>query len=198
MPAAPLWHNRGFSALPDRMPHIASHRWGQPACRAPRALRPWLTHTGSLTARLIAHFPRFRVRLLRQRWGQPNRDELRALGLRRSERAVIREVVLMSGDTPLVFAHSVMPRRALFHGFGRLRRQGTRSLGATLFADPRIRRSRLAYRRVDKRHPLHPRAAVAVGALPPRLWARRSRFELGRSRILVTEVFLPAVTESTP
>jgi chorismate--pyruvate lyase len=178
------------------MSHIASHRWGQPACRAPRALREWLTHTGSLTAKLTQRFPRFRVVLLRQQWGLPNRDELRALGMTRRQQAMLRDVVLMSGDTPLVFAHSVMPRHALFHGFRKLRRQGTRALGATLFANPRIRRSALAYRMINAHHVLHHAASAAVGKVPARLWARRSRFELGPSRILVTEVLLPAVLES--
>jgi chorismate--pyruvate lyase len=177
------------------MPSIASHRWAQPACRAPRQQREWLTHTGSLTARLTARFPDFRVALLRQCWGLPNHDELRALAMVRRQQAMLRDVVLMSGATPLVFAHSVMPRHALFHGFRKLRRQGTRALGATLFANPRIRRSRLAYRVIDRRHPLHVAATAAVGALPAYLWARRSCFELGRSRILVTEVLLPAIVE---
>ncbi|MBL8507965.1 MAG: chorismate lyase [Chitinimonas sp.] len=176
------------------MSHIASHRWEHPASRAPRALRRWLTHPGSLTARLIARFPGFSVKLLRQHWARPNRDELRALGLKRSQLAIVREVLLMSGNTPLVFAHSIMPRSALFHGYQRLRRQGTKPLGATLFANPKVRRSALAFRGLDKRHALYRRAETAVGPLPARLWARRSRFELGQARILVTEVFLPAVT----
>lgn len=180
------------------MPHIASHRWNHPACLAPRALHPWLVHPGSLTARLIAHFPAFKVRLLRQRWARPNRDELGALGLRSRDLAIVREVVLMSGDTPLVFAHSVMPRQALFHGYQGLRRQGVKPLGATLFANPKIRRSQLAYRQLNRRHALYRAAQTAVGPLPAALWARRSRFELGNARILVTEVFLPAVREATP
>jgi chorismate--pyruvate lyase len=152
-----------------------------------------LTDSDSLTARLIAHFPDFHVRLLRQTWLQPHYDELRALRMRNRQLAVVRDVVLMSGDTPLVYAHSVMPRFALLHGFRGLRRQGEKSLGATLFANPLVQRSKLAVRAVDARHPLHVEARDAVGALPDRLWARRSRFELCHSAILVTEVFLPAV-----
>ncbi|WP_269530783.1 chorismate lyase [Chitinimonas sp. BJYL2] len=174
------------------MPHIASHRWSHPASRAPRALHDWLVHPGSLTARLIARFPDFRVRLLRQHYAMPCRDELKALGMPRPALAVVREVVLLSGDTPLVFAHSVMPREALMHGFGSIRRQGTKPLGATLFANPRVQRSQLAFRGLDRRHTLYRRASAAVGPLPARLWARRSRFELFNARILVTEVFLPA------
>lgn len=175
------------------MQTVASQRWRESTGHAPRALREWLTHTGSFTAKLVGRFPRFRVRLLRQYWALPHHDETRALGMARREMAMVRDVVLMSGETPLAFAHSVMPRQALFHGFGSLRRQGTRALGATLFANPKIQRGRLAYRCIDHRHALHTAATAALGPLPQRLWARRSRFELGASRILVTEVLLPAL-----
>jgi chorismate--pyruvate lyase len=113
--------------------------------------------------------------------------------MRNRQLAVVRDVVLMSGDVPLVYAHSVMPRFALFHGFRGLRHQGEKSLGATLFANPLVQRSSLAVRSVGPHHPLHVEAHMAVGELPERLWARRSRFELGQSAILVTELFLPAV-----
>lgn len=125
----------------------------------------------------------------------PNRDELAALGLVRREMAMVREVLLMSGDTPLVFAHSVMPRHALVHGYHSLRRQGLKPLGATLFANPQIRRSRLAFRSINRRHALYQSSHKAIGRLPAILWARRSRFELGSARILITEVFLPALRE---
>ena len=178
------------------MPHDLRQRWHFTAVSAPRALQPWLTDTASLTARLIAHFPDFHVRLLRQTWLQPHYDELGALRMGNRQLAVVRDVLLMSGDIPLVYAHSVMPRFALFHGFRGLRRQGEKSLGATLFANPQVQRSGLAVRDIGPHHPLHVEATAAVGPLPGRLWARRSRFELGHSAILVTEVFLPAV--STP
>ncbi|MGQ5524161.1 chorismate--pyruvate lyase family protein [Chitinimonas sp. PSY-7] len=175
------------------MPSISSHRWVQPASLAPRELQHWLKHPGSLTARLIAHYPDFHVRLLRQHWALPHRDELDALGLARHEMAMVREVLLMSGETPLVFAHSVMPRQSLFHGYHSLRRQGVKPLGATLFANPQIHRSPLAFRSIDRHHALYHASQNAIGHLPLTLWARRSRFELGDARILITEVFLPAL-----
>ncbi|MFC4158163.1 chorismate--pyruvate lyase family protein [Chitinimonas lacunae] len=175
------------------MPDLASHRWGHPASRAPRRLQPWLTERGSLTARLRAHFPAVRVRLLRQGPGQPLRDELAPLGQPRPCRSVVREILLLSGDTPLVFAHSVMTYQSLRYGFGLLRHQGVKPLGATLFANPRVQRSPLAWRRLDRRHPLWRAAAAAVAGLPPQLWARRSRFTLGHAELLITEVFLPAI-----
>jgi len=168
-------------------------RWRHPVYAAPRALRPWLTERGSLTARLIGHHPCFRVKVLKQGMALPHHDELQPLTLPRRAQALGREVLLLSGETALVYAHSVVPRSALRSGFRMLNRQGARSLGATLFANPRIWRGTLMFAKIDRRHPLWCRANAAVGSLPPHLWARRSCFLLGRARLLVTEVFLPAV-----
>lgn len=161
-------------------------------------MRSWLTDRGSLTARLQAIYPGFRVRLLRQGSARPNLDEMFALALLRRSLVIRREVLLMNQQAPLVFAHSVAPSQALRCGFRMLARQGGRPLGATLFADPKIHRGTLTYARLDKRHPLWRAAAQHIATLPPRLWARRSCFVRGRARLLVTEVFLPAIGATTP
>ncbi|WP_432724017.1 chorismate lyase [Jeongeupia wiesaeckerbachi] len=178
------------------MPRSAS--WHTPLCLAPPALRPWLTESGSLTARLVAHFPAFSVRVCAQGLAAPHDDEGRAIALaRRSQRVETREVLLMSGDTPLVFAHSVLQHRALRSGFRPIGRLGNASLGSFLFATPTIRRSPLAWRQVDARHPLWRKAALHVANLPMRLWARRSLFFAGHDRLLVTEIFLPPFFAAT-
>ncbi|TJZ73139.1 chorismate--pyruvate lyase family protein [Chitiniphilus eburneus] len=178
------------------MPH--QHRWHHPLCLAPRPLRPWLTESGSLTARLIAHYPCFKVRVLAQGLARPHDDERATLGLPRANvRVPSREVLLCSGDTPLVFAHSVTTPAAVRRGFRKFRHIGGRSLGSMLFASPTIARSMLAWRRVDARHPLWRKARAVVGPLPARLWARRSVFYTGPDRLLVTEVFLPPLFQES-
>lgn len=171
--------------------------WRHPLALAPRDLRPWLAARGSLTARLMAHFPEIRVSVLRQGWDQPHGDEIAIMQLPRGGTQVaVREVILASRGTPLVYAHSITARSALARGFHLLGRTGSRPLGALLFADPTIRRSPLAWRCIDARHPLYQSARAATGPLPPRLWARRSLFHSGRDVLLVTEVFLPALTQA--
>ncbi len=169
--------------------------WRHPLCLAPRALRPWLTEAGSLTTRLRQAFPVLQVRVLRQGWQPSLQNEAQALHLSRTSTLVAgREVLLMQGDMPLVFARSTTRREALRGGFQLFEQAGTRPLGALLFADPAITRSALSWRCVDRRHPLWQKAQAAAGPLPARLWARRSVFFAGRDRLLVTELFLPAVT----
>lgn len=177
--------------------HPLAHCWHQPLCLAPQKLRPWLANTGSLTARLKRGFPGLRVQILDQGWRLAHRDEWQTLHLGRSHtRVACREVLLCSGTTPLVFAHSITLRAALrggFHLFGRI---GSRPLGELLFATPTITRSPLAWCRVDSRHPLWRKANAATGPLPNRLWARRSVFYAGRDQLLVTELFLPEIEAS--
>lgn len=154
--------------------------------------RHWLTDHGSLTRRLQRLAPAFRVVCLRQGPGMPHRDESAALGLAAGRHALIREVLLMNADTPLVFAHSVIPFSGLAGPWAALTGLGNRPLGAALFSNPRVARHALEFKRVDRRHPLYRGAARHV-VMPPRaLWARRSRFSLDDHPILVTEVFLPA------
>jgi chorismate--pyruvate lyase len=155
--------------------------------------RTWLIDHGSLTQRLQACCAAFRVLRLRQGSGQPHRDERVAIGLHPGRLGLIREVLLLCGDTPLVFAHTVVPLESLRGPWQALTGLGHRPLGAALFANPLVQRFPLEYRRLDGRHPLHRAATASTGADFGPLWARRSLFALAGHPILVTEVFLPSV-----
>jgi chorismate--pyruvate lyase len=155
--------------------------------------RRWLRMPGSLTHALVRACPAFNVVRLSQAVGHAHGDEAGLLRLPPRRLAMIREVLLRCGDTPLVFAHSVIPREGLRGPWVGLIGLGNRPLGAALFSDPRIRRHRLEFRRLDRRHPLYRKACVHLDQAPDRLWARRSMFSLDARNILVTEVFLPEV-----
>ena len=153
--------------------------------------RSWLVEAGSLTARCQAACGRFRVRLVACGRGAALRDEvLAAEG--RSGRSWVREVVLECDGVPVIFAHTVLPERPRGRLTRGLVRLGSRSLGSLLFAYPGFTRGRLEFLRIDRRHPLHGRAAPYAPGEGP-FWARRSLHRLGGQQVLVTEVFLPAV-----
>lgn len=159
------------------------------------AYRHWLVDTGSLTARLQVRCNTFAVRRLRLEWGAPQRDEMLLLGMRPHERALLREVCLSCDGRPVVFAHSVLPRRSLrgaWYGLGKL---GNRPLGAALFSNPAVTRTPLCFRKLLPGNALYQRAVALLGASPGQLWGRRSIFMLEGATILVTEVFLPRVLE---
>lgn len=179
------------------MPEYSRWRDRLPALGANAALRDWLREPNSLTARLQRHGA-FRLKLLRQRLHCANADESAVLGLKARARCQVREVLLHCDGVPVVFAHTVLP----LHPRGVLGRWlaglGGRSLGSLLFSHPGFVRGRLAYARIDRRHPLHGRAAVALGVSPPHFFARRCPHDFGGQRVLVTEVFAPAVMALRP
>jgi chorismate--pyruvate lyase len=176
-----------------RKPVPRDRFWQRRPGSAGGRLRAWLAAPGSLTRRIQARCPGFSVRLIAQQARRATREE-RFLGAwSASKRAVVREVCLCCGETPLVFAHSVVRRRDLRGPWRGLARLGSRPLGAALFADPLVRRGPLRFRRLSPRSELHARAQAALGAPLPPLWARRSVFVRRGSPILVTEVFLPGI-----
>jgi len=150
---------------------------------------------GSLTKRLQSRNPDFAVRPTRVRGAKPQFDEAQMLRLAGHQHALLREVQLRCADIPTVFAHSVLPYRSLRGSWQGLGRLGNRSLGTTLFADARVMRTALEYKKLAKHHPLYRKAVFSLDISTSALWARRSVFRLKHAVILVTEVFLPSVLE---
>lgn len=176
-----------------------SDRWRShllPA-RLPRGMDGWLRDPGSLTARIRARCDRFAVRVLHQRLGRVLADEAPLLGLAPGDWAWVREVLLLADGVPVVYARSVMPRATVRAGSRLFATIGSRPLGAALFANPRVERGRLACARLDARDARHRAAAAALASqsLPHELWGRRSVFRLRGRRLLVSEIFLPAILD---
>jgi chorismate--pyruvate lyase len=174
-------------------PPASDRRWLRRPPHSAARTRAWLVDRGSLTARIQARCPAFRVKVLFQGHARVDRDEIFLHPGGRRRLALVREVYLFCRRTPVVFAHSVIDPRSLHGTWRRLARLGSRPLGAALFSDPRVRRYPLRQKKLNRHHELYRRACAALKVRPPFLWARRSLFALHKSPILVTEVFLPAI-----
>ncbi|WEF31205.1 chorismate--pyruvate lyase family protein [Pseudoduganella chitinolytica] len=174
------------------------------AVNAPPPLRHWLTAGGSLTAKLKSHADTFRVQVLHQHVATCLSDEARAIGLHRPGRVWEREVLLRCDNAPVVFAHTVVPMSADATDWPLFSALGERSLGTTLFGDPRVTRGTLEYARLRASHPLALRARAALAAEDHAaleeqlLYARRCLYRRRQGTLLVTEVFLPRVTRLVP
>lgn len=157
----------------------------------PPSARSWLLDTGSLTARLKSlGTTALRVQVLAEAWQRPGRSEVSVLQIAHGRVAWIREVLLVSGDRPWVFARTVMPSSSLRGGCRRLRRLGGRPLGSVFLDRSRVRRGPLEVARITPEDGAYRRAAVHV---EPGRWARRSILYIQERPVLVTEVFLPAL-----
>lgn len=184
-------------------PHSVGHaRWFSHlnAVNAPRRMRNWLIDTGSLTQKLIAYSTHFRVRRLRQERGFCLADERVMIGLPRRAHVQEREVLLQCDGRPVVYAHTVVPLSATASDWPFFGTLGERSLGTTLFGDPRVVRGSLQYARLRAQHPLAIRAQDAVGAdeIGFPLFARRCLYRRKKGVLLVTELFLPEIVSLEP
>ena len=174
-------------ALAHWSPHVN-------ACHAPPALRRWLTAHGSLTALLIAHSRQFRVRRVFQGRGLILPDEQTVLHLPRRVMVQQRNVVLECDGRPVVFAHTSVPLTANATDWPLFGRLGERSLGSTLFGDPRVRRGALEFARLSERHPMMQRLQNVLGVQTDTpLFARRCVYRRGAGLLLVSEIFLPSI-----
>ena len=111
--------------------------------------RKWLINNGSLTARLKTRYKDFAVKPLTLKYAKPINDESDLLHLPAHKIALIREVLLMGNNQPVVFAHSVLPRTSLRGAWNGLGRLGNKPLGATLFANPKVKRTPLSYKKLS-------------------------------------------------
>lgn len=157
-------------------------------------MRDWLTTEGSLTARLMRHSRQFRVQRLHQNGAICLPDEASAIGMARPGRVWEREVLLRCDGEPVVFAHTVVPAACTASDWPLFSALGERSLGTTLFHDPRVRRGELEFARIREGHPLMQRARAAIGGAGDKVYyARRCLYRRHQGLLLVTEVFLPSV-----
>ncbi len=160
----------------------------------PEAVADWLFDPGSLTRRLVTLCrDGFRVVVIRQGWRRPLLNEATRLGLPVSQVALIREVQLHCGDTPWVYARTVIPHTTLRGAQRHLAHLGTRPLGAVLFADPGLRREEVEVACMTPRHRLFHTAVRGLNETPHAIWGRRSVFYTGGRPLLVNEVFLPTL-----
>jgi len=155
------------------------------------ALHDWLYQDkGSLTRRLTELADgAFSVTPLVEGWQLLRDDECSALGVPEGSEGWVREVYLRGHEQPWVFARSVAARSALERSGLDLPHLGSRSLGELLFSDPGFTRGPL-----QARH--YPDCWLPREARQSGLWARRSCFSRSDLRVLVAEVFLPALWQA--
>lgn len=172
-------------------------RWHKPQRRLmPTALAPWLTDSGSLTQRLQAHNQHdFSVKLISTYWMKPLPDECLSLEIPLTEMAYQREVRLMDGEQANVYARTVIPL-ATFHAMKqRFNDLGNRPLGELLFTDPSIKRGEIEIACLKPGQWLYEMAVLEESIRPDKLWGRRSHFYLSGKKLLVNEIFLPALVK---
>lgn len=169
-------------------------RWQSPLLQSlPSALSVWLTDTGSLTRRLQQSCQQsFSVALLESHWQRPLADEAMLLRQPFTQLMFQREVHLLDGQQPQIYARTVVPRNTYLAKSQRFDSLGNQSLGEMLFNEPSLKRGPLQVACLQPGQFLFEMASKRLSGTPPYLWARRSCFYVGNKNMLVNEVFLPS------
>jgi chorismate--pyruvate lyase len=143
----------------------------------------------------------FTVTVLKQEWHKPRRDEAMALGIPFGQYALIREVVLSGQGQPWVFARSVLPLSVLHGKLRFLRKLDNRPLGGLLFKNRAIRRGSIFVSQwpcAQLPETLQTFAPLSAShSYATTLWARYSIFHHESAGLMVSEVFLPALSDNT-
>ncbi|MDX1823870.1 MAG: chorismate lyase [Thiohalomonadales bacterium] len=163
----------------------------------PHRVANWVYDPGSLTRRVLGICKqRFRVEVIAQYHGRPLLNEATRLRVHPDQVALIREVYLYCGDTPWVYARTIIPHTTLTGRQRYLAHLGNRPLGAALFADPTMRRDEVEVACMRPVHRLFDTATAGLVNPPEIIWGRRSVFYVGKKPLLVNEVFLPPLFEA--
>jgi chorismate--pyruvate lyase len=169
------------------------HRWLR--SRVPAELRGWLLDGGSLTDRLRKGCKgRFSVRVLDEGWQRPRLDESRALAMSPAVLGWVRQVQLLCDGEPQVFARTIVPATTLTGAQRQLAFLGDRPLGAFLFAHPGMQRAPVELACIRPGEAMFAQATRGLKRAPAAIWGRRSVFRIGGKPLLVTEIFLPAIS----
>ena len=139
---------------------------------APEHVCNWLLDGQSLTAKLRDKYKDFKVNVLSQEQDNPYDCELKLLEAHSNQTFIVREVELIGSQIPVVIARSLIP---LSEDTNEILKIGAKPLGEILFNDPEIKRGHLE-----------------VGSFNDS-WARRSTFKIGKTKLLVSEIFLESL-----
>ncbi len=140
----------------------------------------WLSDQESLTQRLIdVSGGEFEVDLLSQQIQVPLVNEQRSLNQAQHLAATVRQVCLRIHSTPIVLARSIIPLDLIKQSQNGLTSLGKQPLGQLLFKEGRVR--------TDGRQYMKSRDGMIIG--------RKTPYEYAGANILVSEFYLPRISE---
>lgn len=160
--------------------------------RIPISVQSWVYEPDSLTQRLRSIYgPTVTVKILFHQWKKPFLSERRLLQLPHNRYSLIREVVLSTGNTPLIIARTVIPARTLRGTQRILSSLGNRPLGEVIFAYPKLQRLEMDLTCIKPDN----WSTQLTGIIPihQKLWGRRTVYAVQHRQLLVTEYFLPTL-----
>lgn len=155
----------------------------------------WIQSESSLTVRIKELGIAFSLQVLSQTEQNLTPHQQQQLGTEDIS-ATFREVLLKQGDTPLVYAQTIIPESTLSGAEKGLAQLGNQPLGQVLFQSPQAIRSAIEYAEVEPSSMLGQFIEQELQQpITHNCYIRRSNFLLNSKPLLVCECFLPALFE---
>lgn len=159
------------------------------------AAKSWIQSQSSLTVKIKELGIAFNLQLLNQTEQALTATE-QALLASTDSTALFREVLLKQGDTPLVYAQTIIPISTISGAEQNLAELGEQPLGQVLFQSSQATRGAIEYAKVTRSCPLGQFVEQQLGqTIAHNCYIRRSKFVLNHKPLLVSECFLPALFE---
>ena len=157
--------------------------------------RDWIQSESSLTVRIKELGIAFSLEVLNQTQTTLSPAQQKQLNTKDSS-AIFREVLLKQGDTPLVYAQTIIPKSTLSGSEKGLAELGSQPLGQVLFQSPQAIRSEIEFAQVEPSSVLGQFIERELQQpINHKCYIRRSNFLLNAKPLLVCECFLPALFE---
>ncbi len=153
----------------------------------PLELQSWLYESTSLTQRLRNQFENVHIQVLFEKRQTPFLTEKKILNLPESQYAWVREVILLSNQTPLILARTVIPNKTLKMTHENLAQLGSRPLGEILFSAPSLKREFAGISQIPTDF------WTKKFEISTALWGRRTKYSICNQSLLVSEFFLPSL-----
>lgn len=163
--------------------------------QAPSLLLPWLTHPGSLTAKLKDARGDAHVQVIKQDWRLANCWDGSVLGIHRHP-VLQRDILMRSNGIPCWFARSVIPQSTFTSNTGVFKRLDNEALGDIVFNHAQIERTSLTHYAICSHCIEYYWPASGLVSNATSLWLRLSTFSIRRHfPFFLAELFLPTMLE---
>ena len=174
-------------------PQWHEHRKGAHHC-LPENVQSWAYESGSLTQRLRDYYGgEIEVKILFHEWRMPYLSEYRLLKLPLRRYGLTREVLLHTGDKPLLLARTVIPNDTIKAAHRNLAHLGTRPLGEIIFSYPDLERITMDLALIPEC--AWTAQAGQIANINEPIWGRRTVYAIQNRSMLVSEFFLPEILD---
>ncbi len=156
----------------------------------PSDVHSWIYEKKSLTQRLRKHYgSSFTVEIVFHRWKPAFLSECKLLGLPHQQFNLVREVLLLADDKPLILARTILPKQTIKIAKRNLSHLGNRPLGEVIFSYPKLERLELNITCIPRENWASP--ITKKIHLEQNVWGRRTVYAIHQQKLLVSEFFLP-------